>query len=180
IGQARLIAQEPSQTAPGEVRQAVGLRLHPPQTAEHQRQGYGPDAADEPADDARAAGRRQGGGQQVDARSDHVPRHHQGGQAPADVVRRFRQDVDLAHARRIDRNVAAVAMKILPRAVAGMSGRRWRANLSPKFWSSPMPVTTVGLDADDTLWHNETIFRLSQKRFAELLADHAEEPVMMD
>ena len=43
-----------------------------------------------------------------------------------------------------------------------------------------MPVTTVGLDADDTLWHNETIFRLSQKRFAELLADHAEEPVMMD
>lgn len=43
-----------------------------------------------------------------------------------------------------------------------------------------MPVTTVGLDADDTLWHNETIFRLSQKRFAELLADHAEEPVMME
>ena len=43
-----------------------------------------------------------------------------------------------------------------------------------------MPVTTVGLDADDTLWHNETIFRLSQKRFTELLADHAEEPVMMD
>ena len=43
-----------------------------------------------------------------------------------------------------------------------------------------MPVTTVGLDADDTLWHNETIFRLSQKRFSELLADHAEEPVMMD
>ncbi len=43
-----------------------------------------------------------------------------------------------------------------------------------------MPVTTVGLDADDTLWHNETLFRLSQKRFAELLADHAEEPVMMD
>lgn len=43
-----------------------------------------------------------------------------------------------------------------------------------------MTITTVGLDADDTLWHNETIFRLSQKRFAELLADHAEEPVMMD
>lgn len=43
-----------------------------------------------------------------------------------------------------------------------------------------MPVTTVGLDADDTLWHNETIFRLSHKRFAELLADHAEEPVMLD
>lgn len=42
-----------------------------------------------------------------------------------------------------------------------------------------MTITTVGLDADDTLWHNETIFRLSQKRFSELLADHAEEPVMM-
>ncbi|WP_312125324.1 HAD family hydrolase [Brevundimonas sp.] len=43
-----------------------------------------------------------------------------------------------------------------------------------------MPITTVCLDADDTLWHNETIFRLSQKRFVELLSDHAEEPVMMD
>ena len=37
-----------------------------------------------------------------------------------------------------------------------------------------MTITTVGLDADDTLWHNETIFRLSQKRFVDLLADHAE------
>ena len=35
-------------------------------------------------------------------------------------------------------------------------------------------VTTVGLDADDTLWHNETIFRLTQERFADLLADHAD------
>ncbi|WP_242914541.1 HAD family hydrolase [Brevundimonas pishanensis] len=43
-----------------------------------------------------------------------------------------------------------------------------------------MPITTVCLDADDTLWHNETIFRLSQKRFVDLLSDHAEEPVMMD
>ncbi|MFN3857540.1 MAG: HAD family hydrolase [Caulobacter sp.] len=36
-----------------------------------------------------------------------------------------------------------------------------------------MSITTVGLDADDTLWHNETIFRLSHKRFLELLAPHA-------
>lgn len=43
-----------------------------------------------------------------------------------------------------------------------------------------MLITTIGLDADDTLWHNETIFRFTQKRFAELLADHADEPVMMD
>ena len=43
-----------------------------------------------------------------------------------------------------------------------------------------MPIANVCLDADDTLWHNETIFRLSQKRFVELLSDHADEPVMMD
>jgi putative hydrolase of the HAD superfamily len=35
-----------------------------------------------------------------------------------------------------------------------------------------MPITTVGLDADDTLWHNETIFRLTQARFLDLLVDH--------
>ena len=31
----------------------------------------------------------------------------------------------------------------------------------------------IGFDADDTLWHNERFFRLTQERFAELLADHA-------
>lgn len=36
-----------------------------------------------------------------------------------------------------------------------------------------MTIALVGLDADDTLWHNERHFRLSQERFAELLADHA-------
>ncbi len=35
-------------------------------------------------------------------------------------------------------------------------------------------LTTIGFDADDTLWHNERFFRLTQDRFAELLADHAE------
>ncbi|WP_298747263.1 HAD family hydrolase [uncultured Brevundimonas sp.] len=35
-----------------------------------------------------------------------------------------------------------------------------------------MPITTVGLDADDTLWHNETVFRLTQARFLDLLTDH--------
>ena len=34
-----------------------------------------------------------------------------------------------------------------------------------------MRITTVGLDADDTLWHNETIFRLTQDRFRDLMAD---------
>jgi len=37
-----------------------------------------------------------------------------------------------------------------------------------------MTITTVGLDADDTLWHNETIFRLTHDRFVDLLADHAD------
>ena len=37
-----------------------------------------------------------------------------------------------------------------------------------------MCITTVGLDADDTLWHNETIFRLTHDRFVALLADHAD------
>jgi len=34
-----------------------------------------------------------------------------------------------------------------------------------------MPITTIGFDADDTLWQNEAFFRLTQQRFAELLAD---------
>lgn len=32
---------------------------------------------------------------------------------------------------------------------------------------------TIGFDADDTLWHNERHFRLTQARFAAALADHA-------
>ncbi len=35
-------------------------------------------------------------------------------------------------------------------------------------------LMTIGFDADDTLWHNERFFRLTQERFAALLADHAE------
>ena len=34
-------------------------------------------------------------------------------------------------------------------------------------------VTIIGFDADDTLWHNERFFRLTQDRFTALLADHA-------
>lgn len=37
-----------------------------------------------------------------------------------------------------------------------------------------MKITTIGFDADDTLWHNESFFRLTQERFLSLLADHAE------
>lgn len=34
-------------------------------------------------------------------------------------------------------------------------------------------LTTIGFDADDTLWQNETFFRLTQERFTALLADYA-------
>lgn len=34
-------------------------------------------------------------------------------------------------------------------------------------------LTTIGFDADDTLWQNEEFFRLTQDRFAALLADAA-------
>ena len=42
-----------------------------------------------------------------------------------------------------------------------------------------MRITTVGLDADDTLWHNETIFRLTQDRFRAWMAEVAE-PAALD
>lgn len=39
-------------------------------------------------------------------------------------------------------------------------------------------LTTIGFDADDTLWQNERFFRVTQDRFAELLQDHT--PLEMD
>jgi len=41
-----------------------------------------------------------------------------------------------------------------------------------------MPIELVCLDADDTLWHNETFFRLTFERFATLLAPFAEETAL--
>lgn len=38
---------------------------------------------------------------------------------------------------------------------------------------TPAPLTTIGFDADDTLWQNEQFFRLTEARFAELLRPHA-------
>ncbi|WP_425100344.1 HAD family hydrolase [Tropicibacter sp. S64] len=35
-------------------------------------------------------------------------------------------------------------------------------------------LQTIAFDADDTLWHNERFFHLTQGRFAELLADYAD------
>ena len=35
-------------------------------------------------------------------------------------------------------------------------------------------LTTIGFDADDTLWQNEAFFQMTQARFAELLADYTD------
>ncbi len=40
-------------------------------------------------------------------------------------------------------------------------------------------LQVIGFDADDTLWHNERFFQLTQARFAELLSDHAPEEDLM-
>ncbi|MEC8041062.1 MAG: HAD family hydrolase [Pseudomonadota bacterium] len=41
-------------------------------------------------------------------------------------------------------------------------------------------LTTIGFDADDTLWHNERFFRITQERFADLLRDHADPDHLSD
>ena len=45
---------------------------------------------------------------------------------------------------------------------------------------SSRKLEIVAFDADDTLWHNERFFRLTQNRFAELLADHADPDHLAD
>lgn len=40
------------------------------------------------------------------------------------------------------------------------------------------PLTAIGFDADDTLWQNEQFFRLTEQRFAELLADHGDPEII--
>ena len=37
-------------------------------------------------------------------------------------------------------------------------------------------ISTIALDADDTLWQNEQFFRLTEQRFAALLADYTDAP----
>lgn len=41
-------------------------------------------------------------------------------------------------------------------------------------------LTTIGLDADDTLWQNEQFFALTQDHFADLLRDHSDKDHLMD
>ena len=38
--------------------------------------------------------------------------------------------------------------------------------------------STIGFDADDTLWQNETFFRMTEQRFTELLSEHGEHHVI--
>lgn len=39
-------------------------------------------------------------------------------------------------------------------------------------------LSTIGFDADDTLWQNETFFRLTEQRFTELLSEHGAHDVI--
>lgn len=38
-------------------------------------------------------------------------------------------------------------------------------------------ITTIALDADDTLWQNEQFFRLTEQRFVDLLKDYTDAPI---
>ena len=39
-------------------------------------------------------------------------------------------------------------------------------------------ISTIGFDADDTLWQNETFFRMTEQRFTELLSEHGAHEVI--
>lgn len=41
-------------------------------------------------------------------------------------------------------------------------------------------VTLIGFGADDTLWHNERFFQLTQARFVAILTDYCDAPDLMD
>ncbi len=41
-------------------------------------------------------------------------------------------------------------------------------------------LTAIGFDADDTLWHNERFFAMTQAHFADLLADHTDKDHLME
>jgi putative hydrolase of the HAD superfamily len=43
-----------------------------------------------------------------------------------------------------------------------------------------MQLSTIAFDADDTLWENEHIFQLTEKRFMDLLRDHLKEEDISD
>ncbi len=52
--------------------------------------------------------------------------------------------------------------------------------LAPPTGHHSTMLSTIGFDADDTLWQNEAFFRLTQDRFTALLADHADPAHLRD
>ena len=60
------------------------------------------------------------------------------------------------------------------------TGREFRAAVvaanDGRHEGTPTSLTTIGFDADDTLWQNEHFYRLTEARFAELLGDHLDAP----
>ena len=46
--------------------------------------------------------------------------------------------------------------------------------------TQPDTLTTIGFDADDTHWQNEQFFRMTERHFAELLAEHAEREHLLE
>src|SRR5690606_3002244 len=70
----------------------------------------------------------------------------------------------------------------VPTPRRSLSGSAWRRPAPPALRRDrqddirrAMPLSIIGIDADDTLWHNETIFRFTHKRFSDLLAEFADE-----
>lgn len=51
-----------------------------------------------------------------------------------------------------------------------------RPGLSRYDSGMPSQLTTIGFDADDTLWHNERFYEQTEARFRDLLADYAAAP----
>lgn len=43
-----------------------------------------------------------------------------------------------------------------------------------------MPLSLIGVDADDTLWHNEPVFRMTHDRFNQLLREFADPDAIED
>ncbi len=71
----------------------------------------------------------------------------------------------LYSATRENRKEAARATRAEGKARAHVAGRA---------------ITTIGFDADDTLWHHETYYQSTQERFAGLLSDHADPATLHD
>src|SRR5690242_5938284 len=52
--------------------------------------------------------------------------------------------------------------------------RRFRQQSEIRMPPATTQLSTIGFDADDTLWQNEQFYRLTEKRYTALLADYAE------